>query len=389
MSLLDMPTLVLHRIFDNLDMQSILLSIRLVCRALYNASDCYDRFKLDFDLRGEAQLKIISRIMRPQCITSLNHSRRCKWNYINIFLSHFKLSECTRLRQVTVCDVTPNGLKYYLDRMTNNHIYTLRVDFQIGSETNQASIDSLSSFITQSKLKILNLNYNGNMSRFLSLPAGCALSQLTISNCTCNEYRTILHRCPDLEKLIINGYLIGDDDDYQMLHMFTKTDSIKLTSLTIKNCQLPIVRLISLLSLTPSLTHLTLVSSTSSLASYFDGSFWMNFITKKLLWLSDFRFYFVCHQNISYKHEKISSIINSFRKPFWLHEKRWFVTLDYSLDATEFKVYTSTFHETNDKAIIRREALSNDDTIHILTRRCLKDENDDVTTGVSTILSSN
>jgi hypothetical protein len=111
--------------------------------------------------------------------------------------------------------------------------------------------------------------------------------------------------------------------------------------LTIDDCQLSIPKLECLLSLTPSLAHLKLVSSRSTLDPIFDGSYWEQFIQNKLLLLNKFQFFFTDNTYKSHNSTTLDSLILPFQSPFWLNNKHWFVTCDYIPRESKIKLYTT------------------------------------------------
>ncbi|CAF1424534.1 unnamed protein product [Adineta steineri] len=95
-----------------------------------------------------------------------------------------------------------------------------------------------------------------------------------------------------------------------------------------------------LLSLTPSLGHLKLISSRSTLDSIFDGSYWEQLIQKKLLLLNQFQFSFTCIKNEFDDTATFDSLILPFQSPFWVNNKKWFVTCGYILQESIIMLYT-------------------------------------------------
>ncbi len=115
----------------------------------------------------------------------------------------------------------------------------------------------------------------------------------------------------------------------------------QLVSLTIGDCQLPLRDLEFLLSLTPSLICLKLVSSRSVFDSIFDGSYWEHFIQNKLLLLKKFEFFFTCNVNESNGITHFDSLILPFQTSFWLNNKHWLVTCDCTPRELKTRLYTT------------------------------------------------
>jgi hypothetical protein len=86
----------------------------------------------------------------------------------------------------------------------------------------------------------------------------------------------------------------------------------------------------ALLSLFPFLVYLQLTTQIPRSSRFIEGfSQWENFISKKLPLLEEFNFNINIYSSI-YQHENIETILTSFCTPFWLEQKRWFVTAIHS-----------------------------------------------------------
>ena len=114
----------------------------------------------------------------------------------------------------------------------------------------------------------------------------------------------------------------------------------QLTSLTLNDIGMTMDKLELLLSLTPSLLHLDLASSEKSFEFARCLSQWEEFIRLKLPRLCELKFCFFCFCS---NWENFESLIVACRTPFWLKEKRWFVTCQFRDDWTSsFTVFTSS-----------------------------------------------
>jgi hypothetical protein len=96
-----------------------------------------------------------------------------------------------------------------------------------------------------------------------------------------------------------------------------------------------------LLLLTPSLVHLKLVSSRSTLDSIFIGSYWEQFIQNNLLSLNKFQFFLTCNTDKFNDTNTLDSLILPFQTSFWLNDNHWFVICDYTLRESKIKLYTT------------------------------------------------
>jgi hypothetical protein len=120
-----------------------------------------------------------------------------------------------------------------------------------------------------------------------------------------------------------------------------------LSSLTIDKYydyrqQISSTSLVSLLTRTPSLVHLKLISKRETFDYVFDGSYWEQLIQSKLPSLKTFEF---CFWYSPYKKSNMIDIdppITSFQTPFWLREKNWIINCAYIIDSPGIWLSTTT-----------------------------------------------
>jgi hypothetical protein len=86
-----------------------------------------------------------------------------------------------------------------------------------------------------------------------------------------------------------------------------------------------------LLLLTPSLVHLDLKTNRQIPFNFLQRfSRWETFLRQKLRLLEKFKFFI---DTCEYKFEAIESILTAFCTPFWLEDKRWFITCQLIADS--------------------------------------------------------
>jgi hypothetical protein len=113
----------------------------------------------------------------------------------------------------------------------------------------------------------------------------------------------------------------------------------QLTTLTLNDIRMTMDKLEFLLTLVPSLIHLDLASSGRPFEFARRLSQWEEFIQLKLPRLRQLEFCIFCFCS---NWDNFESLIVSFRTPFWLKEKCWFVTCQFRDDWTSsFTVFTS------------------------------------------------
>ena len=362
-----LPVEILHNIFDHLDVQDILLSIRRVCKKLYEVSNSYNRFVLKFSSINDADLRCISRLIYPESIIEMNLSI-CNNipTDVDLFFLKFDPNQFTRLKVLTLNEHKKTELEHFLRRINTATLISLSINFHEENKKTTRTLSLLSSVIAEPKLLKLCLDYSSYLREHILWTSQCSLSYLRITICTYKEYLDVLSYCPHLRTFIMQ-YCKMTNSDYNTLSTSASTFHLQLNILMIDECKLPIQYLQSMLSLTPSLIRLKLVSSRSTFDDVFDGFCWMQFIQNRLSSLNDLNFYFKYRLRATDNFRSIGSIIAQFRTPFWLNDKQWFVTCDYIISKCEIVLYTESFRYINHDVLIRYKALSMDN-VYILAR---------------------
>ena len=96
---------------------------------------------------------------------------------------------------------------------------------------------------------------------------------------------------------------------------------VQLRSLIIEVIYMQMNELESFLFLTPSLSYLKLIGKYSK----FHGKRWEQFIQVNLPHLEQFQFDIRSSQWIQQTPDDCKTMIESFRSPFWVEDKKWFV----------------------------------------------------------------
>ncbi|CAF2138775.1 unnamed protein product [Rotaria magnacalcarata] len=334
MSLLTLPTEIVYRILDHLSIYSTLISLRRVCKRLHTITDTYDRYELDLSSIPESKIKLIASIIRPENIISLiltqNTSRK---TIFDLFFLHFKIHEFPQLRSLTLSGVTANDLNRILQALATCRLSSLSI--HICEKWNHEIGSFAKSLVTRFDLRKLILKYSKELIGNISWPYNCNLNYLSLEKCTYSQYQLILGNLPYLKTLIIRDCIIRDHNE--MIVTFYS----HLSSLTINDCHLSVNDIEFLLAQTPSLVYLKLGSRREVFDSIFDGSSWEKFIIANISSLKKFEFLFSYTLKNNNAMPNINSHIDSFRTPFWLNEKRWFVICDYNMQQKIINLYTT------------------------------------------------
>jgi hypothetical protein len=250
-SLLTFPVELLHRILDYCDAQTILHSFRLVCTQFYAVVNTYNRFELEFTSVSKSDVKLFSRCIQPENIISLTFVDTRKVSYqLDLFSTYFDIRRFCRLRSLglpQICVVEPEQFFYAF----------------IGHAAIPRTIDRilalLSSAIAQGSLQKLYLKTSDYIMQRISWPVQCTLKNLTMRVCRLSEYHIILSHSSYLRTFVMKNCIMNNIDRTVMP---TSTSSCypQLESLTITECKMTTSEFEYLLSLTPSLFRLKLIS---------------------------------------------------------------------------------------------------------------------------------
>ena len=336
-SLATLPSELWYRIFNHLDADSIMFSVRLVCQRLYQITDGYPDYEIDVDSKSTFHLERIVRRIPPENITSLilrdksHDSARMR-----LFFSLIDINRLTHLRSVTLFAIKKTQEYGPIIQLPVSNLVSLRIHSDIwhGRDATSAFISSAMARTTLKRLHLIQSDYTITN---ISWSSPCNIKRLTIKSCSWTEYNIILQRLPHLQTFVTAQFLMNRS----MVSSGTHARYRKLMSLSIGDTSSSMADLRELLSLTPSLVVFRLRSHRSELDSVIDGSDWAHLIQTHLLGLRSFHFYFTYHLRQENNAKDLELIIDPFRTPFWLHEKKWIVTCDYILRDKVINLFTA------------------------------------------------
>jgi len=142
-----------------------------------------------------------------------------------------------------------------------------------------------------------------------------------------------------------------------------------LTHLSIGNCRQSSSNLEYLLSLTPALVHLKLVSFRPTFYSIFNAVYWKQFMQIKLPLLRKFEFFFTLDLKNSNDDtaNRDNALIAAFQTSFWIDDQRCCFTYDYVTRELKFTFYTTPICiDDFDNQSIRYEVSSRDNTCRLI-----------------------
>ena len=327
-----LPVEILYRICDYLDAETIVYSFGHVCQRFHSIAMTYNQYKLSFHSISSVN---ICRIIPSENIVQFHFGdRHRKIDWIERFLSICDIHQFTRLRSLSLHNIKKNNLSIILDHLRANcQLRSFVIHCNISKDDDDDILQSISSIIEQSTLRYLTLYFNLSDKEKFFWPNQSNVEQLSISTCTLQQFSSILQNSPHLHSLIMNDCHINEIIASNVHHY-------QLCSLTLNDVRMTMDKLEYLLSLIPSLTHLDLSSSGKPFEFVRRLSRWENFLRLKLPRLCQLEFCIFCFCS---NWENFESLILSFRTPFWIKEKSWFVTCQFRDDWTSsFTVFTSS-----------------------------------------------
>ncbi|CAF3585627.1 unnamed protein product [Rotaria sp. Silwood1] len=203
-----LPIELVHRIFDYLNVETIVFSIRSLCKWFYSIANAYDCYKLDFRYMSKSDLLLMVRIIDPKNVISLILSDEKKSrNQIRFFLSHLRIDQFIRLRSLTLIDVKYEDLDEFQQHIMKYSLTTFSISPRYNGIDN---IRLLSSIISCSDLRKFEFKGYDYILNGIKWPKSCRLEHMTI----CYEFNwrtfySILNHLPHLRTLTnpITNYL--------------------------------------------------------------------------------------------------------------------------------------------------------------------------------------
>ncbi|CAM4831538.1 unnamed protein product [Rotaria magnacalcarata] len=363
-SLPTLPVEVIHRIFSYCDTQTILLSIRPLCKRLYSIVNAYNLFELTLDPKSESTFPLVYRLTPSEGVVTLN-ILRCKSGYsrIHFFQSICDIRRFTRLRSLTMQGVTEKDLIQFFQQISTDTLTSLSID------SNEKDISKLVSHVKPAieKFKIQKLRLHGfhHAIKHMSLSVGCTLQHLEVGICHYDEYMTVLQHLPHLQTMLMKQCIMNEGMTMP-LTSHSKFRSL-LKSLTITDFSLSEQQLQSLISFTPTLIHLKLTAEKCRrFNSVFDGSYWEDFIRNNLPSLKKFEIFFCTGTNGV---DDFAQLITRFRTPFWVEEKRWLVAWAFAAwRSDDIWLYTIPIDADIGRVLHRCEISSRDGMCRLTNR---------------------
>lgn len=324
-SLDTLPVELIDRILDNLDVETVIFSLKHVCKRLDTIINTYFHlrgYKLNFDHISRSNFVRICHLIKPENVVSLTLSDQYTTaGQIELFLSFFFIERFVRLRSLTLLNIEDQQLTSVLKHAITCPLISLSIQEKNSYQRLTTTDALLSVIIERPGLRNLTLTLTSNGTDQIKWPTSSTIQHLTLYRCHVKLFRIIFRYFSSLRALVIKD---ADLNDYPFGYPITSLDLSpvnQLTSLVMENMRINMDKLISILSNTPSLTYLQLTGTINKMDFQ-----WENFIQAKLPLLTQFKFFFYTAIYDDSNSTAVNTLISPFRTPFWLEIKKWFVT---------------------------------------------------------------
>ena len=340
-SLETLPSELLYLILKHLDAHCIILSLRLVCKRFYQVIAAYNQYELNISWKSYYYLKQFLHHVQPENITSLIFADEYSYSNINErFFSLVDISRLTRLRSITLGEVKNSKSLQSLNQLHLSNFIALRIRSCTKYKNN--TIAFISKVMTEPTFNQLDLIQSNITITQLSWSSSSNIKHLSTKSCSFTEYNLVLQRLPHLQTFKTLQFIMNQSMSP------TSTHHRQLMSLSIGDSSLSMTDFEQVLSLTPSLSTLRLISYRSrNLDSILNGSGWTHLIQTKLSDLKTFHLFFSYNLKHPNDAKDLDLIVDQFRTPFWLQEKKWIVTCDYTLKKHRINFYTTSRNRWN------------------------------------------
>lgn len=343
-----LPTELIYKIFIYLNSETIIRSLRCVCKRLYDIVKIYDQYDFNFQSILKSDFIFLCNYIQLNNIKSLILSDDKQTpGQIEYFLARYRINFFTQLQSLILIEIDDCYLKIIL-----NDIKTLKLKiFKIQSERdyspNIINGEDFTKVLSLPKLEKFTLKLSTFDLTQISWPIQCSLQYLEIHCSNLNEYYSIVRYLPNLKKLVLERLYENIDDG-----IFPKPDDLQgfhqLKCLTLNHCSVDMSVLLIILSLTPTIEEFQLIKSIKLNEFTSNLSELEKFIEKQLILLDKFGFFINDRQYfLDQSDVDIQSYLTPFQTKFWLSIKKWFVICEYIQSPRTILLYTPSIYDPN------------------------------------------
>ena len=338
LSIIEFPNELLYRICDYLDTKTMILSFRRVCRNFYRITNNYNRYEIHLNKLSKSELNLFSRIIQAENIFSIHFwsiNEQTKY-LIELFFSLFDIDQLIRMTLITIWNIEQSHLKKVLSWISKiDHLQSFSIYSSISFNENDQIQNHLNEILSRSSLHHIRLMFDLSSHDQISWHMKSSLETIHLTICNMKQLSSIFNSCANLRQLSLYDCRGNWMEKSFSLNFLRELTHLRFDQMTMSFDQLELI-----LSSTPSLTHLYVRSLKTSLEFLRHLSEWENFLQENLSRLLQLEFYFTCEK---FNVNDVQSLIDSFRRPFWLIEKRWTITAEFRCwyQWTELIIYSS------------------------------------------------
>ncbi|CAM2724474.1 unnamed protein product [Rotaria socialis] len=197
-----LPVEIVHRIFDYLPTETIVSSIRYVCKRFYSIISGYNNYEVDFRYMARSDLCSMARIIDPKNIISVTLSDEIQTpGQIRLFLTHFQIDQFIRLRSLTLVKVNCKDIDQFQKHIIKCQLTTLSITLCDYYKNDPTAL--ISSLISHSNLRKFEYIGNYKILRGIQWPIQCRLIHVIIGHCSFNILYSIIFHLPYLQTLVV------------------------------------------------------------------------------------------------------------------------------------------------------------------------------------------
>ncbi|CAF1309141.1 unnamed protein product, partial [Rotaria sordida] len=158
-SLDTLPLELLYRIIDNIDVRTIFLSFRNVCKRFNAIVDSYNLYKLDFRLITKPDFDKVCRVIRPENVISMTLSDEDETpGLIGLFISLVDIRQFTRLQSLALIQIDDTNLDRFVKNMVTTSLVSLSIDSTEFDHRTLALFSSATEKVDQISMPTLEMN---------------------------------------------------------------------------------------------------------------------------------------------------------------------------------------------------------------------------------------
>ena len=334
-----LPVEILYRIFDYLDVETLVFSVRKVCTKFYQMTKFYNRYDFDFSSISKMAIRFILQSIPFENVIRLTLSDEDRTRgAIQYFLSSCDLQRFSRLQYLKILQLESPLLQPFLDFIRQSQLISFHIEM-LNIRPHRSNDFSV---IFQHQT-IRNLQLNLSNSIVPSSNNVILTSLRIIDSISFDKLGEILKTFSQLRRLIVKEISNSNSEMFDDRFDFISI----LTSFTVEGMRDDGENLAACFTLMPLLTHLTVIGSGSISNSMFDGNRWETLIQEKLVHLKFFQFFFSISIDGNHRLLTMKSLVEPFQSVFWIQNFPTAVQCDEIFKTARILLYTLPFCLTN------------------------------------------